>query len=369
MSAIQQSPITTAEDLDRAMDALDDLIEAGVELPALIDRCATIFGCRVGVDTPHGTSIAASPEKEPIAQSAPRMSHHRTLLDGTSVWMAPARDERYPAALDGDAAGPRRDRLLRRLGIAVRATTPQHDTTHSRTNDLRSVVDPSLSDQDRLAAQRRLRLAGKTVTMVALTGPDDGTRTVLDQLRARSTSLHQLLDDRVHMVLARDLATLKDLDLPEGIRCAYTPACPIEQAPEAWRKARSALRFAVPSTHATGPYPLEEAVVLNSARVGPYTILAEQLTPDQIARVADVQRLDKLYQETGPEMLHTLLAVAATESLRQAARVVHMHHNSVTYRVQRAERMLGFSCTKPYGRSRLMFVLTLHRILHSWRHF
>nr|WP_232542122.1 LysR family transcriptional regulator [Nocardia bovistercoris] len=68
-------------------------------------------------------------------------------------------------------------------------------------------------------------------------------------------------------------------------------------------------------------------------------------------------------------MLHILLAVAATESLRQAARTVHMHHNSVTHRVQRAERALGFSCTKPYGRTRLMFVLTLHRILDSWRHF
>ncbi len=337
------------------MDALDDLIEAGVELPALIDRCATIFGCRAGVDT--GPSIAELPGLQ-----------RRTLPDGASVWMAPARGGEYPAALAGDAAGPRRERLLRRLGIAVRAATSP-DTAHAQTSDLRSVVDPSLSDEDRLGAQRRLRLAGKTVTAVALTGPEDGMTTVLDQLRARSTSLHHLLDDRVHMVLARDLETVKDLDLPEGARCAYTPACPIEQAPQAWRKARSALRFTMPSTHATGPYLMEEAVILNSARVGPYTILAEQLTPDQIARVEDVQRLDKLYQETGPEMLHTLLAVASTESLRQAARVVHMHHNSVTYRVQRAEKMLGFSCTKPYGRSRLMFILTLHRIMHSWRHF
>lgn len=282
--------------------------------------------------------------------------------------MAPA-GSAYPAAFDGDAAATRRLRLLRRLGIAVRASAQHDDRTRARTNDLRAIVDPRLSDQDRRSAQRRLGLAGATVTVLALAGPDDDIETMLGQLRTRSAAVHHLTDDRVHLVLAKELRTPRGLDIPEGVRCAYSPAGPIDLAPAAWRRARSALRFAMPSNHSSGPYLLEEAVMLDSARVGPYGILAEQLTADQIARVEDVQRLDKLYQDAGPEMLHTLLAVAATESLRQAARVVHMHHNSVTYRVQRAEKVLGFSCTQPYGRARLMFVLTLHRIMDSWRQF
>ncbi|WP_216913217.1 helix-turn-helix domain-containing protein [Nocardia noduli] len=359
----------TADDLDRSFDALDELVESGAELAALINRCAEIFGCRIGVQTADGASIIAYPEHDVPQQPTPRTAHHRPLPDGTSAWIAPTHGGDFPAAFAGDMGRARRERLLRRLVIAVRATAPPLGADHTRTSDLRSVIDPALSEQDRRTAHRRLRLAGATVTPVALAGPGEGVTSMLDQLRARSTSLHHLPQDRVHMVLAQDLESLNGLNIPEGIRCAYSPECPVELVPAAWRKARNALRFTMASTHPTEPYLAEEAVILNSRAVGPYGILAEQLTADQIAQVADVQLLDKLYQETGPEMLHTLLAVAATESLRQAARVVHMHHNSVTYRVQRAEKMLGFSCTKPYGRSRLMFVLTLHRILDSWRYF
>jgi DNA-binding PucR family transcriptional regulator len=42
-----------------------------------------------------------------------------------------------------------------------------------------------------------------------------------------------------------------------------------------------------------------------------------------------------------------------------------LHHNSVATRVQRAERLLGFSITEPYGRSRLLLGLVLRRLRDS----
>jgi molybdenum-dependent DNA-binding transcriptional regulator ModE len=68
-------------------------------------------------------------------------------------------------------------------------------------------------------------------------------------------------------------------------------------------------------------------------------------------------------------MEQTLLAVAATDSLRQAGRTAHLHHNSVAHRVERAEKVLGFACTEPFGRARLLLTLTLHRLLESRKRF
>jgi DNA-binding PucR family transcriptional regulator len=162
---------------------------------------------------------------------------------------------------------------------------------------------------------------------------------------------------------------LADVAVPLGVRCAsLRDVAPLE-APQAWRRVRNALRFAVPSTHDSAPYPIAEATVVDATRVGAYAILAEQLTADELARVEDVQRLEQLCRESGPDILPTLLAVAATDSLRRAAATVHMHHNSVAHRVRRAERALGFKCTEPYGRARLLLVLTLHRLLESHKHF
>jgi hypothetical protein len=192
---------------------------------------------------------------------------------------------------------------------------------------------------------------------------------VVEQIRARSPVVYHTCDGGVHFVLARDFGAVGELGLPVGVRCAFTPPRPGIQAPEAWRQARNALRFTTPSTRDTGPYDRADAVIMDSSGLGAWAVLGELLTAEAIAQVPEVQRLGQLYQENGPELLRTLQAVAATDSLRKAAKVVHMHHNSVRHRVERAESALGFSCTGPYGRARLLLALTLHRLLESRKLF
>ena len=108
-----------------------------------------------------------------------------------------------------------------------------------------------------------------------------------------------------------------------------------------------------------------EAVMVRGHHLGGYALLAEKLDPDDIAAVPDVERLDQLCSDDDDEMLRTLEAVASTDSLRKAAHSVHMHHNSLARRVERAEHVLGFGITEPYGRTRLFLALTLRRIRGS----
>ena len=64
--------------------------------------------------------------------------------------------------------------------------------------------------------------------------------------------------------------------------------------------------------------------------------------------------------EAVSDMMTVLEAVAATESIRRAAQLVHMHHNTVAQRVRDAENVLGYPLTEPCGRTRLMVGLILY---------
>jgi hypothetical protein len=195
-----------------------------------------------------------------------------------------------------------------------------------------------------------------------LAGPADARGSLVDQIRAVSTTVHTTAVSDVAAVLAEEPAVPDRWDVPVGARLAWSRPFPAAEAPAAWREARTALRFSVPSTHARGPYSDQEGVVVPADRVGAFAVLAERLTAEDIARNADVLALDRIVLQEGNDTVPILEAVAATESLRRAAANVHLHHNSVATRVQRSERILGFPVTEPYGRARLLVALVLRRL-------
>ncbi|KIM14422.1 hypothetical protein QV65_32225 [Rhodococcus erythropolis] len=155
----------------------------------------------------------------------------------------------------------------------------------------------------------------------------------------------------------------EDLSVPVGARVIVGPLVPALFVCRSWLEARDALQFALPSTHDAPPYSDGEAVVFESDRVGCFSLLARYLPTNAISEVAEVRALGLLTRGAGGnEMLRTLEAVASMDSIRQAAANIHMHHNSVSHRVSRAEEALGFDITAPYGRVRLMMTLILHRL-------
>jgi DNA-binding PucR family transcriptional regulator len=122
----------------------------------------------------------------------------------------------------------------------------------------------------------------------------------------------------------------------------------------------------LPSTHDSPPYTVEEAAIVDVRNVGCFSLLADRLTQEDISEAAEVSILDAIAAEPGgADILRTLEIVAATESLRKAASMLHMHHNSVRLRVTKAEQMLGFDVSAPYGRVRLMMSLVLRRLRDS----
>lgn len=361
------------ETISRGLIFLDDLIERGASLETVVTQAAAMFDCLLGVRTAEGDVLTSGPQgRLGSAPTAPRGAHRRTLPDGTEVWLAACEDGPASEPVLTPASLPSAEEIiLRRFGVAVRAAIFQRASTkRARAVDLLAILDPESCDEDRIPALRRLGLqGGSMVTLMAFAGPEAAVERIVEQIRARAPAVYHVVEDSVHLVLARDLISVTDLRVPAGVRGAFTPAQSALRAPDAWRQARNALRFAVPSTRESGAHVVSDAVMIDSASLGAYAILAEELTAEGIAQIADVQRLDRLYQECGPEMLRTMLAVAATDSLRMAARTVHMHHNSVAHRVERAEKVLGFSCTEPYGRARLLLTLTLHRLLESRKLF
>ena len=101
---------------------------------------------------------------------------------------------------------------------------------------------------------------------------------------------------------------------------------------------------------------------MTSDVLGSSGMLAERLSADDIDAVEDVRLLNAQVRSDGGEMLQNLDVVVSTQTMRQAARQLHLHRNSVSHRVARAEHQLGFSIAEPYGRNRLFLALLLRRL-------
>lgn len=71
-----------------------------------------------------------------------------------------------------------------------------------------------------------------------------------------------------------------------------------------------------------------------------------------VARVAD-----------DPDDLATLDAYCATGSHRRAAELLHLHHSSVTRRLDQLGKALGIDLTDPTGLTRARLALTTWRLL------
>ncbi|WP_448608704.1 helix-turn-helix domain-containing protein [Geodermatophilus sp. URMC 60] len=338
----------------RVVAFFDALLDDEVDAAGLVRRTASFAGCPVGISLPAGLVISAGPSGCRGPGSVPAGAARVPLRRGGEVWLHRPAD---PHPLDAV--------VLRRLGVAagvVLARVAAEAAAHRET-----LLEQALSDRtpevDRSRCLRGLRLTvTTTVRVFALAGPRDALGGLVDQIRAVSPTVHGTPLSEVTAVLAEEPAVPGRWDVPVGTHLAWSRPWLAFEAPAAWREARTALRFTLPSTHARGPYTEQEGVMVAAERVGAFAALAEHLRAEDIARNPDVQALDRLVREEGHDTVRILEAVAATESLRRAAGYVHLHHNSVATRVRRAERVLGFSVTEPYGRCRLLLALVLRRL-------
>lgn len=340
------NPLLTA-----AFDAIDAQIEVDADLQLILDQTAGILGCRLGVCGPDDERTAGGPSRGSAA--AARRTTHAVPGVG-EVWL-----ENAAGLSERDAR-----RVAQRLGIAAKFDRLRRRSAGEL--PLMSVVDESLSTEIRGSVLRRLGTEPSSlVTVFALVACHEDAEVFVAQLRTRATNVLHVEDRQFHLVMATDLTDYGAIGVPVGSRAAHSGPAHAINAPTAWRQAKIGLRFCRPSRHPCGPYALEEATLVDADQLGGYALFAEVATPQQIREVEDVRRLNRFVDETDDDVLICLEAVAATDSIRKAARHLHLHHNSVTDRIRRAERYLGYRFTAPYGRTRLFLTLVMRRLLES----
>lgn len=337
----------------RVIGFFDALIAQATPIETLLRRTADLAECPVGIriaDTELTLRIAPTGQTcdGPIPDDAPTIQ----LTGGDKVWI-----ERSGPPLPLD------EMLLERFGLAATVSLAHHSRSVDQLSPA-ELLRVLLTSTDGFR-QRRVLLqlgidASTLITVVAVAGPRAGRADVVDQIlggRARTRTTE--LDKLQALLITGDLP--EDLAVPVGSSVGVSDPLPAGDAATAWRQARTALRFAQPSRHPHPPYDDPEAVVVLYQRLGGFVLLAERLTPEEISAVPDVRLSTDCVRSLGGDLIQTIEAVAATESLRRAAALLHLHHNSVGHRVARAEHVLGFSISDPYAHSRLMLALVLQR--------
>ncbi|MCC9175822.1 PucR family transcriptional regulator [Arthrobacter sp. zg-Y179] len=337
---------------DEIWDLFDELMERDADPSTVLESVAKVLGRGVGLCTPDGVKLAVDPDGAVRWESVTVPAGARCLLDGLRVW------------LEGQP-GLEENLLLRRLGVTLMVALRR--PAGAVRPAIEAVFDQARRPDARLNAAMQLGMSGtKLLTVAAVKGPDGGVKELVSRIGTVASVLGTYDDGKALILVAMGLPeVLPGLAVPMGVRMAFASGVHVVDLPAAHRLVLLGLRYALPATHDSAPYSRSEAVLVDTASMGGYALLPAYLTREQIDTVEDVHVLDRLCVAYGADMLRILEAVAATESVRQAARSVYLHHNSVAYRVERAEQALGFTITEPYGRNRLFIALCLRRVRDS----
>ncbi|WP_283136292.1 helix-turn-helix domain-containing protein [Rhizohabitans arisaemae] len=328
-----------AEGAIRVVMYYDTLMRRRVDLPALARASAGLAECVAGIRL-HGTGrvIRASPDgREAPAPPPPPSGTAPITLDEEEIGTVWLERPGPPGPLD--------DMLLDRLAIAAAAVVERYGPART------TMADPALvelvisADGDEAARARALRLLGfpadLPVRVVAVR-----SRLPLDQVGglvcpARPVKAAPLADVGVLLATTVDAARF-----PAGVRAGIGAA----GSPDlSWRQARTALRFTTPRRPVV-PYD----------GLGALALLA-QVPRDAARDNADVAAIART--AGNPEDLETLDAYCETGSLRRAADLLHLHHSSVSRRLEQIGKTLDIELTEPTGLLRARLALTAWRLL------
>ena len=242
-----------------------------------------------------------------------------------------------------------------------------HDPAEFAGSPLPHFGDPALvellistapGDPERARAARLLGLTPSTlIRVLAVEGDPDELTVEYAGWIARAQV------GRLTAVLVREFER-KAGGLSSDTRLGVGPLVRADEAWQSWKGARLAIRFAPDRNPERHDSARPNAIFWDD--LGGVAMLAEYVPIEAISRVRDVVVLDRLASErNGATTIRVLRMVCQTESARQAAVALHMHHSSVLARIERAAASLGFPLTTPLGRSRLSIALALRHLRDS----
>ncbi|WP_329543533.1 helix-turn-helix domain-containing protein [Streptomyces sp. NBC_01356] len=328
-----------AEGAIRVVMFYDTLMRRRVDLPALARASAVLAECVTGIRLHStGRAIRVSPDgREASTPPSPASTTASITLDEEEIGTVWLERSSAPGSLD--------ELMLDRLALAAAAVVERYGPART------TMADPALvelvisSDSDEAARARALRLLGFAadlpVRVIAVR-----SQLPLDKIGClvcpgRPVKAAPLADVGVILATREDLARF-----PAGVRAGIGAA---ESPDRSWREARTALRFTTP-----------REPVIRYADLGALALLAE-IPQDTARENTDVAAIVRLADN--PEDLETLDAYCATGSLRRAADLLHLHHSSVSRRLEQIGKTLGFELTQPTGLVRAGLALTTWRLL------
>lgn len=341
------------------VDFFDALVERRSSFGELVREAASRAGGSVGVKLPGGRIVGTDPSGAAGPIDRPSGASTRPIPGGGEVWLL--RHEGVENPTDGF--------FLRRLALAALGLAKlryANDNAFSTADALLDLVDIASTAEERAVALERVGVSAQApIRLVAWKGPEAPCEAFAAQV-ARRTRVRASATTRDLWLALVDATPDPGViqDLPEGVRAVRTGARPADQTHRALAEAQASMRFALPSPRPQGPYLFGEAVFPSSDEIGSFMVLAT-LDRAVFDEIDDLRALERLIAETDERVLRILRAYSATASMRKAAELTFVHHNSVAHWVRRAEAALGFDLNAPYGRSRLLFALMLHRLKHN----
>lgn len=313
----------------------DTLLTRGAGVDAFVRGAAVLAGVAAGFVHPlHQISIridaTGAATQAPLPPNHPEWPLHY-LNDGSGAvaWI-----ERPGGPLLLDAM------LLERLAVGVRLTLDRISPLGM--NDAAAmellVVESATPDAKRKAL-RRMHLNEDSAVRIAVTTVED-TISGIERTAAIDTAFGRA---QAHIVLDNDaLDKTQRVGVGSPVR-ATDIGLSWEQAIFAWRLT-SRLH---PLLHWHQVASLAPVVSAS----------------DNGVTAADVEAIEHLARD--PWVIDTLEALASTDSARQAASLLGLHHSTVQARQAQLEAALGYKASEYLGRTRIMLALAGYRAQHA----
>lgn len=319
----------------RVIACFDELIVGNVNTRALLAAAASLAGCTAGFrESGSQAEMRVSPRGEIDRSQAltPRDDLLARAGDDMLVWL-----ERDEAPLANDAI------ILERLALAVRIRHGRGQREIDNRRHLGVLTERTSSVEERLDAAGALGLvAARRYRIVAAplfavwegrpSGPEDviGTRF-----------------GPIHVVVVPEIFE-PFRAAPGGIGIAAS----VHGLDRSFRSALVALRLCDP--------PREPMVVADD-----YGGLIELLADADDDAQHDYADSLTLVAQQHPWALETVEALVTTQTVREAARELDIHHSTLQARCDTLRTGLGFDPLQGFGRTRLGTAFLMHRLSRS----
>ncbi len=320
----------------------DALSESQVSVDALLRSAASLLGAPVGLRLGESARVS-------LAATDGTMSKGEAEVDPgwpTSTWGA-SREHRAFVVREGGERNVNDLLVLERLGLALR-TADERARTPGERPAAEVLLDDAASVEDRGRAAGRLHLPNQGVLRVTATpfgqdlgrGSANGSRTAV-----LFTPVGMLRGTILIGAEAAGAATPGG----EPSRQGEAAASGIDGLPAAWRRAVTALRMSSQRRPTVSAEDLGDALALAATPAD---------SPDQLRLTAAQQRFEWTAE--------TAEALGLGESVREAARLLGVHHSTLQRRLEELSGALGFDVATPDGRFRLRCA-HLARTFHTAR--